>query len=373
MSKKYLAFKDDLTKISNSDLVIKEGSTTPLADEALGTSIYIPEIISGVETNVEYILVEKYQIPNTDETIITVLRKDLLSSPRSYGAKGDYGAFSASQLGIWLNGDYLNIFSNGIKANFCEKPVLCAKYRGTTSQESLKVFIPSLKELGVNSDDGYYDWTSYIDMIAKADGTAKAYWTRTHANSSDHHRTVSSSGEVGEGYATNTSASSIYVRPAIAIRSDAQVDGNNVLMVYGKTYSGNIESVQDGNSYYRIKDTRLPNGTNANDVLQWTNGAWTSSALSIPTEGDIASGDTGYATGGDVYTALEGKADTSDVPSVGTITSGNTGYTTGGDVYTAISIPDSVIDELSTDSPFVDVIAIGDDYLGADENNILSL
>lgn len=47
-----------------------------------------------------------------------------------------------------------------------------------------------------------------------------------------------------------------------------------------------------------------------------------------------------------VKTALDKKANKTDIPSAGQIAQGNTGYATGGDVYNALGDVESVLEEL---------------------------
>lgn len=106
-----------------------------------------------------------------------------------------------------------------------------------------------------------------------------------------------------------------------------------------------------------------------------TEGGWGSVVADFNkmTQGAIAQDNASFVTGGQVHTALEDKADTSDIPVAGTIAEGETGYATGGDVFTAINIPDLEIVELCAESPFSNMVAIGDDYLGTDSDTVLSL
>lgn len=46
--------------------------------------------------------------------------------------------------------------------------------------------------------------------------------------------------------------------------------------------------------------------------------------------------------------ALDKKADKTELPTAGQITQGNTGYATGGDVYTALGDVESVLSSINT-------------------------
>ena len=232
MAKKYLAFKDDLTKVLNQSIVMKPSSSfTILSDLPLGSSIYIPETVDNTTNNVEYILVEVY------DGVATVMRKDLAASAAYWSSQIAY-------VSRFLEQQFPSRFSQTIKENFCLKTI-----PGYGSQ--VTYFVPSRKGMFNTGSKGYTYWAPYLDsLVATYNGTAQAYWL-SDINGLEYYDYVTATGT----QSSTSRGSWLYVRPCIALYADAKVNATTkILMNYNKTYTDTLEEVQDGDYFYKIKD-----------------------------------------------------------------------------------------------------------------------
>ena len=139
--------------------------------------------------------------------------------------------------------------------------------------------------------------------------------------------TIPSSGTISSGATGYATGGDVYA---------ALADKQDTLTFDNSPTASSDNPVKSGGVYTALSDKiSAPNNPSAGDVLTYdsTNG-WIADALSIPSAGTIASGSTGYATGGDVYTALSNKQDTLTFDNSPTQSSDNP--VKSGGIYTAL-------------------------------------
>jgi len=333
MSKIYIPTYSDIKINNGKELQLKaSGSSKTLAECELGEIVHIPETINNVKDFHDYIVVEK----NQDNVVLL----------RKYVASGDSGAISQDH-NVYVHGSYYatgntthyadnwctttfyNRFSDITKEYISQKVIkIITNENGGTENFTRKVFLPSIDELGgtpnIGSGEGTSVWfTSNADRVALSETdktTAVQYWTRTL-----HALTISSHNHYVFDYVTTSGAFSTQnytgttskpYRPAIVFLPNTPLNSSNQF-IDEVTYTDTIHEIRFGDDIYKIKDSdardllaALQTAVNGKQdtLTQGSNISISNNVISaiVPVQGTIESGDTGYATGGDVYSALQG-------------------------------------------------------------------
>lgn len=320
---------DDLRVNNGTELQIKASATgKTLGQCELGETVYLPETINGVKDFHEYIVVEK----NGEDNVVLL---------RKYVTNGDSGAIS-QDVNVYVHGSYYatgntthyadnwctttfyNRFSDITKEYISQKVIkIITNENGGTGNFTRKVFLPSIDELGgtpnIGSGEGTNVWfTSNADRVALSETdktTAVQYWTRTlHAFTiSSHNHYVFDYVTTSGAFSTQnyTGTTSKPYRPAIVFLPTTPLNGSNQF-VDEITYINTIEKIRSGDDLYKLKDldareaiTTLETAVAGKAAASHTHTVSDITDFpSIPTAGTITSGSTGYATGGDVYNAI---------------------------------------------------------------------
>ena len=204
------------------------------------TEIMLSELAEGsiVKLNEDGSPVEFYVAKHNYESGLngtgrTLLVRKSIHSERKYDA-GDINLFDGSDIEVWLNGTYKNLFDSAVQTAMGTTKFYYTKSRSgddraTSSVGTLSrsVFLLSAVELGLTA------WREVptegsklptVDTIRKALGSNEI-WTRTPQTTTTHNVWVVTSGTDGAGYASTTSG----VRPCFTLPATALFDESTLL------------------------------------------------------------------------------------------------------------------------------------------------
>ena len=268
MAKIYFPTYDDVKINNGKELQLKSSAGSKLLSECeLGEIVYLPETINDTKDFHEYIVVEK------NDNNVVLLRKYVDTTGYGYQTTNYFGDFSDT----WCLTTFSDRFSNGVKDYFTNKNI----YNGNDYNKKYadrNVFIPLSNEFTTwfTSNDSRKAYT--LENI----GTAVTYWTRTSSGNLGTNRNVQYRIETGgfvssSGYEGNKN--SFYYRPAVVFLPSTPLNGSNQF-IDEITYTDSIDTIKFGDDLYRVKDvdarnlietkqSKLPNGTNAGDIVYW--------------------------------------------------------------------------------------------------------
>ena len=186
--------------------------------------IYITE--NGIPT--EYYIAKHGYEPELNNNRTLLVRKDV--SQNGQWDAGGVNAYSGSDIDLWMNGDFYNSLSSGVRDLIGATTFYYTPGNGNFTVTTLQraVFALSMNEYGL-SDAGTKLEGSPLPIasvlkVARLNGSAVVHWSRTpHIGGNTGAYYVNASGAIGGSvYAVTTAYG---YRPAFTIPSDAKVIG----------------------------------------------------------------------------------------------------------------------------------------------------
>lgn len=243
------------SKVEGSKLVIKAGTARTVGSLSLGDSVFIKRA-SAVNPD-EYIAVEK------QNGATAVISKNWSPADKKIGTSGT--AYIGGEADTYLNDEeagFLSLFASEIRSQFVERAIKTYQVYPSASLITInrKVYLPSASELGLTSAYSDYDsvWVGTGKSLANTTfyvgGTAQYWWTRTAYNNYQAYSVrVDAAQKLINNYVDNNTVSTL--RPVIWITDDAKLDNDNNLLPGGIVYTGEVDTIQEGNDYYQLKDS----------------------------------------------------------------------------------------------------------------------
>ena len=217
------------------------------------------------------------------ENVTSVLRQDIHSNRIWNSTKNKY---EDSDIDTWLNGPFLNLLDEDIRAQIKTVRIpYAAGERGSNIQTganglSAKAFLPSCKEVNASAAGpvlgvpfSYFNGANNSKRIAKLNGSAAKWWTRT-PNESETVYGVYAINEDGTttGWSCDGSHGKYGVRPVLPLSSDLFVlDDGTIIANQPPTAPGSIEAadvVSGGSATVTITAATDPDGTIASYVYE---------------------------------------------------------------------------------------------------------
>lgn len=257
----------------NTTLVVKEGTDLTLFN-AYGHNniVKIKENRNGVIGYYDYIPVDIVKVSNSDEYAVILIRK-YVTDKGDFGSLASYFSYLNSNIENWCENTYKNYFSTYLKGQMRNITSSIGIKYGSSNSLTSSVFMPSSYHMGgPDNNDGiegsYSKWFN-SDESRKAylesnQSTAVQYWISAYYSDNGitgQHKTISANGSFS--YASDDSEQ--YYRPIVAIASQTPIvrlnDENESNGIYALEYSdylsGNtVEIIREGNSFYKIKDSK---------------------------------------------------------------------------------------------------------------------
>ena len=209
---------------------------TPIIDSGLsvGDSVYIN--VDGVSTEFLIVNIGNPDSSKYDESCngIWLLAKDIFKKGRWNDASMSSKTFFKSSIKTYLNEDFIDMLADDIKS--IVKEVTVPDYDAIP----VKVFLPSLHELGVEVSYRYSSYGSPLQFFdgkdrsyrtATYNGSSLLWWTRDTVINSYFPNGIACIDKRGDDSEETLTDSSIGVRPMFILQLNALVDNNYNVVV----------------------------------------------------------------------------------------------------------------------------------------------